>query len=413
METEKRKREIVRLRYIRMINCQSWQDAHITLVDGINAIRSDNNNVGKSVVMKLLRIATCPNALPKSERESLIRVGAEHAEVHYGFSDGSAGIVRVFKQRVIYLYTDDINSGDFVQTEGKPHPKLVDNLGIIVDYDRGFLANFIDSEQPMLLVDSDPKLNYNLAKVLTEHETLKRLSENFREKIPEYKRQLTIIEGKVDRLTTNKEGLSYVDVDRMSRKLERQEMLLDTFMQIIELVEIAEEVEHDLEDSKIINFDALKTLGDFLIENEEFINMDINELDSKPVDEALITLGTFLENNLDLLDTDMDELEEKDIDSGLINIGEKLVELNDIVDNGDFEGFEGTKKIEDLLSINKFMVELDEIFQNSISCFNLMVEMEKIQKTIDELNSISFEGEIFDCPVHGKIQYLNGKCEVR
>lgn len=410
---EKQVRERVRLRYIRMINCQSWQDAHITLVDGLNAIRSDGNNVGKSVVMKLLRLSTCPTALPKGERESLIRVGAECGEVHYGFNDGSAGVVRVFKQRIIYLYTDDINSGDFIQTEGKPHPKLVEKLGIIVDVERGFLANFIDSEQPMLLVDSDPRLNYNLARVLTEHPTLNRLIENFREKIPVYKRHLVTIEGKVDRLENNKQGLTYVDEDRMSKDLEIKEILLDSFLKVIDLLELAEDVERDLEGDKEINLEPFKTLGDFLVENEELIAMDIEDLETKPISKSLVTLGNFLEQNSDLLDIDMNELEEKEIDKGLVNIGAKFLELNEIVEGVEFEGFEDTKKVEDLLQLNKFMIDLDDIFQNSIRCFNLMVEMEKIQENIDELNSISFDGEIFDCPVHGKIQYLEGKCVIK
>ena len=409
----KQKREIVRLRYIRMINCQSWKDEHITLVDGLNAIRSEHNNVGKSVVMKLLRLATCPTALPKSERESLIRVGAEYGEVHYGFSDGSAGIVRVFKQRVIYLYTDDINSGDFIQTEGKPHPKLVDKLGIIVDVERGFLANFIDSEQPMLLVDSDPRLNYNLARVLTEHQTLNRLTENFREKIPVYKRHLVSIEGKVDRLENNKQGLTYVDVDKMSKDLEDKEIILDSFLKVIDLLELVEEVENNLENDIETNLEPLKTLGDFLIENEDLVAMDIEDLETKPVSKSLITLGNFLEKNSELIDMDLEELDDKEVDARLVALGDKLLQLNEIVEGAEFEGLEDTKKIEDLLHINKFMLDLDEVFQNSIRCFNLMVEMENIQENIDELNSISFDGEVFDCPVHGKIQYLNGKCIVK
>ena len=199
----------------------------------------------------------------------------------------------------------------------------------------------------------------------------------------------------------------------MSKDLEDKEIILDSFLKVIDLLELVEEVENDLENDIETNLEPLKTLGDFLIENEDLVAMDIEDLETKPVSKSLITLGNFLEKNSELIDMDLEELDDKEVDARLVALGDKLLQLNEIVEGAEFEGLEDTKKIEDLLHINKFMLDLDEVFQNSIRCFNLMVEMENIQENIDELNSISFDGEVFDCPVHGKIQYLNGKCIVK
>ncbi|GAA0101658.1 hypothetical protein UT300012_23730 [Paraclostridium bifermentans] len=413
MEKETLRREVVRLRYIRMINCQSWKDASITLADGLNAIRSSDNNVGKSVVMKLLRVASCPGALSKSEKEALIRIGEEYAEVHYGFSNNSAGIVRIFKQRIIYLYTEDVNTGNFTQTEGVPHPKLVENLGMIVDTERGFLANFIDSEQPMLLVNSDSRLNYNLAKVLTEHQTLTRLSENFREKLPVYRRHLTDLEGKVDRLTHNKKGLTYVDVDRLSRDLEAKEVLIDCFGKVIELFEIAEEVEEELNTNDYVDFKPLESLGNFLCEHEGLMEIATDELDYKPIDESLVILGGFLADNEELLGIDVDEVLPATIDEELVLLGNLLVDLDEVTKDIDISKEEKTVDYEGLVTLSEAIIKLDDLMQCGIKAFNLMGEMEKVKARIDELNKISFDGEIYECPIYGRVQYLNGKCEVR
>ena len=61
------------IEWIRLQNCQSWQDCIIHLAsDRINIIKADNN-IGKSVLFRILKLAGDPTYYDKEERNSLIR----------------------------------------------------------------------------------------------------------------------------------------------------------------------------------------------------------------------------------------------------------------------------------------------------------------------------------------------------
>ena len=52
---------------VRLINCQSWENGIIPLAqDRINVLRADNNS-GKSVFFKMLKITACPGYFTPKE----------------------------------------------------------------------------------------------------------------------------------------------------------------------------------------------------------------------------------------------------------------------------------------------------------------------------------------------------------
>ena len=77
---------MVKLLQIRLVNCQSWKDGVIEFSKGLNVIRA-NNNTGKSVIFKMLKVTCNPESLDKADREDIIRRGSEYAEVTYLFDD--------------------------------------------------------------------------------------------------------------------------------------------------------------------------------------------------------------------------------------------------------------------------------------------------------------------------------------
>ncbi|MDQ9745195.1 ATP-binding protein, partial [Acinetobacter baumannii] len=62
---------MVKLKSLHLENIQSWEDATIEFGPGLNAIIA-NNNVGKSVVFKTLRITCNPEFFAKPERAKLV-----------------------------------------------------------------------------------------------------------------------------------------------------------------------------------------------------------------------------------------------------------------------------------------------------------------------------------------------------
>ena len=92
---------------VRLINCQSWENGIIPLAqDRINVLRADNNS-GKSVFFKMLKITACPGYFTPKERKKLIRNGCDSANILYAFTDGSVGACSVYPTRVMYLYAED------------------------------------------------------------------------------------------------------------------------------------------------------------------------------------------------------------------------------------------------------------------------------------------------------------------
>lgn len=408
--------EGVRLRYVRMINCQSWKDGKMEFSDGLNTIWSAHNNTGKSVFMKILKAVSCPTSVSRDERKELIRTKCEYAEVHYGFSDGSASIVRIYPQRILYRFTENLNSGSWIQSEDVPPLRLVNNLNLIVDLENNFVANLLDSEQDLLLVNSNPNLNYNLVRVLTEHDKLNKLSNNFRNKVPMYTKELQTVSTKADRLRHNRKGLEYVDVDRLINETEREEALVSSMLNIMDVYENTLDLEKDISVNELPNLDDLYVFGNLLNELDlEHFEVPQEILSSEELSADLATCEQLIdyENILESLQP-LVNLEEE------IRILENLENINSSIWL-DFGGLLEAITVDDELidedkDWNKLLINVNEIdtlgdiVQGVSHLYNLIADNNDLEKQIAELENIDFEGELFDCPLHGKIQYLDGKC---
>ena len=104
----------------------------------------------------MLKITACPGYFTPKERKKLIRNGCDSANILYAFTDGSIGICAVYPTRVMYLYATD--GKNFEKYEEPPH-EMITKLGIIHNSDK-FVANIIDMDQSLLLVDSNVHENY-------------------------------------------------------------------------------------------------------------------------------------------------------------------------------------------------------------------------------------------------------------
>lgn len=239
------------IKIIKLLNCQSWKEGVIPLAqNSVNVLKADNNS-GKSVLFKMLKMTVCPNYYTPKERKKLIRNGCESADIIYLFTDNSIGICRVFPTRVLYMFAQD---GEHFESYQNPPQEMIDNLGIVHNADR-FIANIIDMDQSLLLVDSNVYENYELIKLLTENLELNELKLKLQNNLGEFEeksRDLVIEQVTLNELLSE---VAYRDVDKMQAELDLAQNWFDT-LEVLDSVETSlNRLNNNWVDS--IDFDSL------------------------------------------------------------------------------------------------------------------------------------------------------------
>lgn len=228
----------VYLSAIRLTNCQSFKDSVIEFAtDRLNVFVADNST-GKSVFFRMLSITAFPGKCSKEDRLNIIRRGSQFAQILYMFSDGSYGGVRVYPDRVIYYYTPDKNTKMTPSLE--PGPEFISKLGLILDNNSGFVANLIDMDQNLLLVNSSPKGDSNILQMLTANEALDRMIEDTAEKKKVFEQYEDRLKDVVYSYSKSIDGYSYVDTNSLEANIELCENVFDT---LYKLAPISDDVE--------------------------------------------------------------------------------------------------------------------------------------------------------------------------
>lgn len=224
---------------IRLWNCQSWEDCVIHLAtDRINIIQADNN-VGKSVLFRLLKLAGDANYYDKSERESLIRWGAPWAKVLFQFTDGARAVMQIEKSKVLYAFLPTKDSEMEVTLE--PPIEMVRHLGLLANSMEHFIANIIDMEQPLLLVNPKLSSNYDLVKMIATDENLELLEERLNIAIPEFKEKVLRSVDKEVFLGQQLALTDFQDVESLEYLL-KETKIMDEALEMLSRVQLQEKV---------------------------------------------------------------------------------------------------------------------------------------------------------------------------
>lgn len=160
---------------IRMVGCQSWNDTEIDLINGLNVIAAPNNT-GKSVLFKMFKIAVSPKYFSPAKRKKLIRWGSSKALMGVSFTDGCEGVVILTQTNVTYAWKSATDENYSYSTE--PRKEFIDELGFLVSNDGKFVANIIDADQDLMLVDNNSKGTYEFIDMLCNDNELEILKEN-------------------------------------------------------------------------------------------------------------------------------------------------------------------------------------------------------------------------------------------
>lgn len=221
------------IEWIRLQNCQSWQDCIIHLAsDRINIIKADNN-IGKSVLFRILKLAGDPTYYDKEERNSLIRWGKPWAKVVFGFTDKSFAYMQIEKTKILYAY---LPTGDSeVSIVLSPPIEMVNHIGLLASSDENFIANIIDMEQGLLLVNPKLSSNYDLVKMIATDENMDLLEERLDVVIREFSEKALRADDKKFFYEQQLSLTQYTDVDSLEALLELAKVtnkVLDTLARV-------------------------------------------------------------------------------------------------------------------------------------------------------------------------------------
>lgn len=394
-----------KLKIMRLTNCQSWSNSVIGLSEGLNVIKAPNNT-GKSVIFKILKAVCSPSYYTSEERAGLIRDNAEYAEATYLFTDNSMAIVRIFKNKIIYYFTNDKDKEQFMSSQDVPPPKLIENLNMLVEPESGFIVNLLDLDQDLFLVKSNSKSNSNIIKVLAEDQDLKRLCTLFKDKIPKVKEELIRLRSTEDRLNYQISQMEYININELEAEVEEKEFLLEQLKLMRDLYISIDYVLPLIEESKPYDdLILLSSLGQGLERLDLTIDYNLINLDVNQDNINLCEIGVELEsifnslNKISNIKYD-DVLCELALD--LVNIVQTYYNINNSIS---IEKIDEGEMLLDTLDL------LIATHSKLIQARNMVNKLEEDELAINQLkDSLNIEGKELKCPIYGTIKVLKGNC---
>lgn len=385
------------LEAIRFVNCQSFEDVTIDFAtDKINILKAPNNT-GKSVLFKMLKITANPNYLPPKKRSLLIRRGATSANMICAFTDGSIGITSVYEKSVIFRFKM-ADEDEFTSYNEAPEEYLK-GLGLIVDKTTKFVANIVDTDQDMLLVNSDQKGNHNLLKLLAEDATLMDVKSKLEQEIVLFKKYNSDLVMRSTESQRVLKSLEFADIPSLQRDFENSQILIKALNQTIEMFERLEIVEKACENNFNYN-DCINLIDGYI---------------------ALSKMSNFLEQTY-AIENISDELIEaitafSDLQKLLVNI--RIVDDNSL-DDSTLKVFIEMYNLVNQISVvsDNYGVELSEallLLDSSIKQLNRITyncrELCALETSINNLmNDIVNAGKQVECPIYGKVIYNGEEC---
>ena len=410
---------------VQMINCQSWKNSTFDLAtDRINVIIADNGT-GKSVFFKMLKITTNPNYFSRAERKDLIRRHEECATILFKFDDGSIAATKVFQTYVLYMYKASNQEG--LKTAYEQFPEVLEKLGLIVDPDEtSFVANIIDADQDLLLVNSKLKYNYNLVHLLVESPELELVNERAHTALMNVLNPLSSLSSRCETLERAIQDSTYYDVAERELELDRVEKMKDF---LLDLIPVAENLHSMQEVSRnYIDVDGIKKLLG-LLDLLESIDLSQVVVTDKPANIAehlklLKSLSAINLNDLKTVDQPFDvsnyfelirllsdlKLQELQTIEAPVNCNE-IFSLLSILTDLNLASLHLTEQVPNLTDHFKLINDIFYLQQILALTDSLMLTVNSARKEMQELEiEMQHSGKITECAIYGKVIYNGKKC---
>lgn len=252
------------IRNCRMVNCQSWADSSFSFNEGINVFVADNN-VGKSVFFKMLKITSDPGYFSAAARKELIRYGADSASVWFQTDTGLEVLTQVGKTKVVYFVE---RPGEEPYATEKLSDDVLRELGLLTN--DGYVLNILDAEQDLLLVNSNLASNYKLVDMIVSNPVLISMMDQISDVISEVSDTRNSLGSWKGSLGAQLLTSQYVDLKQEQFIVESSKGLLKV-AELIESLKLTEP--SDFEETERL-FNLLSKVQDRLQTVERFRNLD-------------------------------------------------------------------------------------------------------------------------------------------
>lgn len=361
---------------IRLKNCQSWKDITITLSQDTVNVLVAQNDTGKSVLFKILKLAGCPNYYSEKDRVDLIRRGCSFAQAVFKFTDGSFAIMRIERTGTLYFFLEDSKAPLIPYLE--PPSEMVNHLGLLVSGEERFIANIIDTDQGLLLVDPKLKSNYELVRMIATCEELDTVRDNVEALIKEFRSYNLRVHDKSNLLERQLTQLKFTDVAAMQEKYERCNLAFDTLYSLCDVLDSAAVVASYC--TVATDFDELLNVASILEELESVCRL-VKGVVVQPFVSSLVPLADAL------------------ID--LESIGEWVERVSPLSDVSGCEQCVGLLEVVD--SLFSLCSSLEVSLYQAVVCNQ---EVENLNRAFRE------SGRVVDCPIYGEVVFDGEKCVV-
>lgn len=364
------------LKAIRLKGCQSWDDVTIEFSCSKPNILVADNNAGKSVLFKMLKITANPKIYSTDERKYLIRYGSDSAIIIYLFDDGFIGMTIVYTNRVLYRIKE-CDTEDFV-TYSDPPSTLLEHLSLLVNSQTDFIANIIDTDQDLFLVNTKSSSNVEYLRLLAEEPTLREVLEKIDQETIVLKENNKVLATLKTSLEISLDGYKYVDVDKLQGEIDKSNALLEVLIVLLKLYEHIEKMNS-----------CIKDYTDY---SELLCSMDIVE-SLKDMKQLLHKL------TYDKTDYSADLL--------IIDYIVQLQVINNLLSKVCIDSVE--------LSIYFTVIDICTLLSSINSYLNTVKECTKkseiLSSEIDRLHcEINSSGFVIQCPIKGEVLYIDEEC---
>lgn len=361
---------------MRLKNCQSWEDSTIEFSTKKPNILIADNNTGKSVIMKMLKITANPKVYSASERKELIRYGEDSAMLVCAFDDGAVSMTIVYPERVIYRFRQ--NEEQSFATYSEPPQIMLDHLGLITNKNIDFIANIIDMDQDLFLVNTKSSGNVAMLKLLAEEPILGEVLQKIEELSPRIKDEIRLTTLHSSDLESSLSRCKYIDIDLLEATIVKAEITLTLYDRLIELYSQS---------------DVLSTI---VFDNTDY-------------DNQLLKLDCLLEckHILDAVDSLMYDSADY---TGYFELARIMACSCEISDKFACLNYDST----DYSTISNYVSLQGSILQcyKELQDYEMyMQQLEEQETEIKEIRKeISQSGKVIQCPIKGDVLFIDEKC---
>jgi len=347
-------------------NFQSIVNLTYDFCPGLNVIIADNNT-GKSIIFKVIEVLVNGHKFNSDERREYIRFGCSKSDV-FVYSGGYIYWAEIMPNKTNYYSGPAINQMAY---EGNELPNgLRQALGLLICED-GLIGNVIDDNQSKFLINSDAKVNNSILGLSTrEHRAEK------------------IIDVVSERIKT-------LNADIRVKSSEKT--ILSRELSNIKIVDIAHR-ESVAQDSNV-----LLTLADILIGvREKLSNINVSAHVNEDA-KVLLNLASGLENVSNKV-RGVNSIKPFPVSKDVLEFISSLDSLKNRVKNINHTKLPSETEMKTLETLNSFYPLLNRALYLMRENKVLDIEGKRIKMQLDNL-----KGEVYDCPIHGSIKFVNGK----